>query len=97
MEVEVVRFNKVSIGSMESIIVKNFTNTEEANDYYTNWKCDESNNDNILVLGKRWNEKDKTEIEITDDCKYLYTYSVNLWDSECNDMVHSHNFEIYTK
>lgn len=97
MEVEVVRFNKVSIGSMESIIVKNFTNTEEANDYYTNWKCDESNNDNILVLGKQWNEKDKTEIEITDDCKYLYTYSVNLWDSECNDMVHSHNFEIYTK
>lgn len=70
MEVEVVRFNKVSIGSMESIIVKNFTDTEEANKYYTNWKCDESNNDNILVLGKQWNEKDKNEIEITDDCKY---------------------------
>jgi len=97
MEVEVVRFNKISIGSMETIIVKKFSDTEEANNYYTNWKCDESNNDNILILGKQWNETDKTEIKITDDYKYLYTYSVNLWDLEYDDMTHSHNFEIYAK
>jgi len=104
MEVEVVRFNKISIGSMETIIVKKFAITEEAHNYYTNWQCDECDNDNVIVLGKDWNKTDKTEIKIPDDYKYTYTYSVNLWEldvgglapREDDDMTHSHSFSIYT-
>ena len=58
MEVEVVRFNKMSIEGMKTIIVKKFSDTEEAHNYYTNWKCDECNNDNVFVLGKHWNKTD---------------------------------------
>jgi len=97
MEVEVVRFDNMSIGSMETIIVKKFDEEGEAHNYYTNWKCDEHNNDNVLVLGEHWNKTDKTEIKIPDDYKYTYTYSVNLWDWENDDMIHSHNFLVYTK
>jgi hypothetical protein len=97
MEVEVVRFDKMNIGSMETIIVKKFDDTEEAHNYYTNWQYDECNSDNVLVLGKDWNKTDKTEIKIPDNYKYTYTYSVNLWDLEYDDIAHSHNFLIYTK
>ena len=97
MEVEVVRFNKMSIEGMKTIIVKKFSDTEEAHNYYTNWKCDECNNDNVFVLGKHWNKTDKTEIKIPDNYKYTYTYSVNLWDLEYDDIAHSHSFPIYTK
>ena len=94
MEVEIVRFNKKSVGSMETIIVKKFYNTDDANNYYTNWKCDEYDDKNVLIIGKDWN---KTEIKIPDNYKYKYTYSVNLWDLIYNDIAHSHNFIIYTK
>ena len=97
MEIEVVRFNKISIGSMESIIVKHFLDTEDAHKYYTNWKCDKYEDKNVLIIGKDWNKTDKTEIKIPNDYKYKYTYSVNLWDLVCNDIIHSHNFLIYTK
>ena len=58
---------------------------------------DECNSDNVLVLGKDWNKTEKTEIKIPDNYKYTYTYSVNLWDLEYDDIVHSHNFLIYIK
>ena len=97
MEVEVVRFNENDDNSMECIVIKKFYNTDDAHSYYTNWKCDEHNNDNVLILGEHWNKTDKTEIKIPDDYKYTYTYSVNLWDWENDDMIHSHNFLVYTK
>ena len=100
MEVEVVRFNKKSVGSMECIIVKKFYNTDDANNYYTNWKCDEYDDKDVLIIGNNWNKKgkaEKTEKKIPDNYKYKYTYSVNLWDLIYNDIAHSHNFKIYTK
>ena len=97
MEVEVVRFNENDINSMESIILKKFYNTDDAHSYYKNWKCGEYDTDDILILGKDWNETDKTEKKVPEGYKYIYTYSVNLWDLIYNDMSHSHNFTVYTK
>lgn len=97
MEVEVVRFNENDDNSMECIVIKKFYNTDDAHSYYTNWKCDEYDTDDILILGKDWNETDKTEKKVPEGYKYKHTYSVNLWDLIYNDMTNSHNFTVYTR
>ena len=96
MEVEVVSFDKNNIDSMKTIVIKKFYNTDDANKYYTNWMCDEYDNSNVLVLGEDWNKQDKTEKNPPDGYKYKHTYSVNLWDLIYRDIIHSHNFTVYT-
>ena len=97
MEVEVVRFNKMSIGSMETILVKKFYNTEDANKFYQNWECLENNDKDFFITGEDWNNTDKINPNIPDDYKYKYTYTVNLWDLIFNEIIHSHNFTIFIK
>ena len=96
MEVEIVKFDKNNLNSMETIILKKFYNTDHANEYYANWMCEEYYNNNVLVLGKNWNKADKTEIKVPEEYKYKHTYSVNLWDLIYNDITNSHNFTVYT-
>ena len=97
MEVEIVNFDKNNLNSMKTIILKKFYNTVHANKYYTNWMCEEYYKNNVLVLGKNWNKADKTEIKVPEGYKYKNTYSVNLWDLIYDEIIHSHNFTVYTR
>ena len=76
---------------MMILIIEN--NDDDNNTYNKN---DINDNSNVLVLGEDWNKQDKTEKTPPDGYKYKHTYSVNLWDLIYRDIIHSHNFTVYT-
>ena len=96
MEVEIVRWDRNKKNNMENILTNYFSVTADAHNFYTNWKCQEEDDDSYFIGGKDWNNNIKETLDIPTSYNYKYTYSVNLWSVYSNEIEHSHNFVIYS-
>ena len=64
MEVEIVRWDKNKKNNMENILTKYFSVTADAHNFYTNWKCQEADDDSYFIGGKDRNNNIKETLEM---------------------------------